>query len=95
MKHLKIIEWAMINGRRVGPHDGVISVTDDQAQSLIDSKQAIDVTGDFPDAETVVAGAAPIAAVPKKASKAAATDAPAPVATPSINGVEDATQKDA
>lgn len=47
MKFVKLLTAAHVAGVLRHPHEGVLHVEDDQAQSLLDDKVAEDVTSDF------------------------------------------------
>ena len=46
-KFIKLLTSAYVNGAMRHPHEGVLHLTDEEAQRLLDDKAGEDVTGDF------------------------------------------------
>ena len=49
MKFIKLITSAHVNGVLRHPHEGVLHVSDEEGQRVIDNDGAIDVSDDFSD----------------------------------------------
>lgn len=74
MKFVKLIASAYVAGVLRHPHEGVLHVEDDQAQSLLDDKVAEDVTDDFTAEQNKETGVDTIAATDGAASTAPASE---------------------
>ncbi|WP_188064746.1 hypothetical protein [Sphingobium sp. KCTC 72723] len=81
MKFIKLITSAHVNGVLRHPHEGVLHVTNDEADRVIENDGAIDVSDDFSDQQDAEAPAESITTDADRAAPTKRGDKPAAYAS--------------